>query len=120
MAGAKAARLSQRELIAWFSEQESKPFSMVSPINPMVKKFDFLYTRRRKDAFPSIDCIVELYGRGTPGEQGKPGKKQRTLTWMFTKGIAKPLVPQMANKLKHNLFAQGTKLITSLPMSSKT
>ena len=67
MAGAKAAHIDQRELLAWFDEQQRKPFSVVSPANPTVKQFDPLYTRRRKD-----------------GEQGRPGKKQRTLTLTLT------------------------------------
>ena len=62
----------------------------------LLATLDILYTRRRKDAFPNLDRIVELYDRGIPGEQGRPGKKQRTLTWMFTTGV----VPQMTNKLK--------------------
>ena len=115
MAGAKAAHISQRELLAWCHEQERKPFSMVSPVNPMVKKSVPLYTRRRKDTFPNLDCIVELYDQGVHGEQGRPGEKQRTFTWKFTIGIAKPLVPQMVKKIK-----QDTKLVTNLPMSSNT
>ena len=101
--------------------QESKHSLIVSPVNRTVKKFDPLYTRRKKDAFPNLDRIIELFDRGTPGEQGRPSKKQRTLTWKFTTGVAKPLAPQMTNKLIiNNLLAQGTKLITSLPMSLKT
>ena len=82
MAGAPAAHISQRELLA---------------------TFDPLYTRRKKDALPNLDRIVELYDRGTPGEQGRPGKKQRTLTWKFTTGAAKLLVPQMTSKLKQSV-----------------
>ena len=73
---------------------------MLSPANATVKRFDPLYTRRRKDAFPNLDRIVELYDRGISGKQGRPGKKQRTLTLKFTPRDAKPLVPQMVNKRK--------------------
>ena len=79
MAGSPAAHISQRELL---------------------EEFDPLYTRRRKNALPNLDRIVEFYDSGTPGEQGRPGKQQRTLAWKFTTGVTKPLVPQMINKLK--------------------
>ena len=53
----------------------------------------------QKKALPNLDRIVEIYGRGIPGEQGRQGKKLRTLTWKFTTGVGKALVPQMTNKL---------------------
>ena len=77
MAGAKAAHISQRDLLAWFDEQERKPFPMVSLWTQRFKQFDPLYTRRRKDAFPNLDRIIELYERGISGEQGRPGKKTK-------------------------------------------
>ena len=77
MAGAKVAHISKRNLLAWFFEQESKPFSMVSPVNPTVKKIDPLFIQRRKNAFANLDRIMELHERGTPGTQGKPGKRKK-------------------------------------------
>ena len=74
MAGAKAAHINQRELLAWFDKQERKPFSKVSSVNPTVKKIDLLYTWHRKDAFPNLDRIVQLYDRGTPPPPPSPNK----------------------------------------------
>ena len=94
---------SQRELIAWLDEQEQKPFSRFSPKNETVQTFDPLHQRPRNGNFQIPDRIVEIYDVGALGEEGRPGRRQRTLTWRFTRGLSKPLVPQMLNKLKHSV-----------------
>ena len=70
MAGDKTSHISQRELL---------------------EEFDPFNTRRRKKSLPYNDRI--------PGEQGRPGYQLKTLTWKFTTGVGKALLPQMTNKL---------------------
>ena len=94
---------SQRELITWLNAKKQTPFSRVSPRNETVQVFDPLHQRHRNGNFQIPERIVEIYDVGALGEEGRPGRRQRTLTWRVTRGLSKPLVAQMLNKLKHSV-----------------
>ena len=81
---------NQPELIAWLDEQEQKPFSRFSPRNKAIQAFDPLHQQHRNDNFLIPNRIVEIYDVGALGEEGRLGRRQRKLTWLFTRGLSKP------------------------------
>ena len=96
------ARLWRQEgLIAWLDDQEQKPFLRVAPIDKSVEAFDPLHRRRGADDFAIPARIEEIYDRGQQGMQGRGAGIRRTQKWRFAHELAKPLVPQMLNKIKY-------------------
>ena len=80
------ANISQSELIDWLDAQEQKPFLRVARSNEIVEDFDPLH---------------EPYDGGEPGEQGRGGRRMRTIRWRFDRGLTEPLVRQMLNRIEH-------------------
>ena len=95
--------ISQRELIAWLDTQEQKLFLRVAPRNETVEAFDPLHRERGVDDFAIPARIIELYDADERGEQGRLGRRRRTIRWRFHRGLTKPLVPQMLHKIKHSV-----------------
>ena len=97
------SNISQRELIAWLDTQEQKPFLRVAPRNETVETFA-LYIW-------SVGLTISLYLHESlnsmmlvnGGEQGRLGRRRRTIRWRFHRGLTKPLVPQMLHKIKHSV-----------------
>ena len=101
------ANINQRDLIAWLDAQEQKPFLRVAPIDETVEAFDPLHRGRGDDDFAIPARIEEIYDRGERGLQGRDGGIRRTIKWRFKRGLTKPLVPQMMNKIKQ-IFSNKT------------
>ena len=89
------------DLIPWLDAQERKPFSRVAPIDETVEAFDPLHRRRGAADFAIPARIEEIYDIGQIGEQGSGAGIRRTQKWRFVHELAKPLVPQMMNKIKY-------------------
>ena len=88
------------DLIAWLDAQERKPFSRVAPIDETVEAFDPLHRGFVAEDFAIPVRILEIYDRGEQGMEGRGGGIRRTRKWRFAQDLAKPLVPQMMNKIK--------------------
>ena len=100
------SNIRQREMIAWLDAQEQKPFLRVAPRNETVEAFDPLHRERGVDDFAMPERIVELYDAGERGEQGRLGKRRRTIKLRFHRGLTKPLVPQMLHKIKRSVYTR--------------
>ena len=90
----------QEDLNTWLDAQARKPFSRVHSIDEILEAFDPLHIGRGGDAFAIPTRILEIYDRGQQGMEGRGGGIRRTRKWHFAKNLAKPLVPQMMNKIK--------------------
>ena len=73
------SNISQCELIAWLDTQEQKSFLRDAPRNETVEAFDPLHRERGVDDFAIPARIVELYDAGERGEQGRLGRRRRTI-----------------------------------------
>ena len=83
------------DLIAWLDAQERKPFSRVAPIDEIVEAFDPLHRGFVAEDFAIPTRILEIYDRREQGMEGRGAGIRRT-----AQDLAKPLVPQMMNKIK--------------------
>ena len=111
------ANINQHDLITWLDAQEQKTFLRVAPIDETVQAFDPLHRGRGDGDFAIPARIEEIYDRGERGLQGRGAGIRRTIKFCFERGLTKPLVPQMMNKIKqfvqtrHKLnFRYGYKL----------
>ena len=91
----------QEDLNAWLDVQERKPFSRVDSIDEILEAFDPLRRRRGADDFAIPSRIIEIYDHGQQGMEGRGAGIRRTRKWRFAHDLAKPLVPQMMNKIKY-------------------
>ena len=107
-----SANISRSDLIAWLDAQEQKPFLRVAPIDENVEAFDPLCREpevapapreREFDEFTLPERIVDLYDVGEWGEQGIGRGKRRTIKWRFDKGLTKPLVSRMLNRIRYSV-----------------
>ena len=89
------------DLNAWLDAQERKPFSRVDSIDEILEAFGPLRRRRGADDFAIPTRILEIYDRGEQGMEGRGAGIRRTRKWRFANSLAKPLVPQMINKIKY-------------------
>ena len=69
-----------------------------TPTDAIVEAFDPLLNRLGAEDFAIPDRILELYDRG---QHGMIGRGRRTRRWLLKNNLAKSLVPQMMNKIKH-------------------
>ena len=106
------SNISQRDLIAWLDAQEQQPFLRVAPRNETVEAFHPLHREpevapaqrdRGFGEFTLPERIVALYDVGERGEQGREWGRRRTIKWRFDKGLTKPLVSQMLNRIRYSV-----------------
>ena len=111
-----------RDLSTWLDIQEQKLFSPIRPPNDVVLAFDPLYGHHGADDFhrleqPLGDQIAELYGidadvHAQAGEEGRRNNRVRTRTWHFERGLDKPLVVRMLNKIRQAVRTRHKLILT--------
>ena len=96
----------QEDLNSWINEQlqkPRKPFQRDEVIDEILEAFDPLRRGLGAADFAIPTRIIELYDRGAEGMEGRGRGMCRTLQWRFRRGVSKPLVPQMLNKIKREV-----------------